>query len=536
MLSLAVLGREGEQVVLSGGALRGVTPGSRWHLAPTVTAGTPVEVTVTAAEPLKARAVAPAEVDAGWRAEALELCLPSPALALQVRAPADRAAALVAEIRRANRPKLLDLVEEDGEAELVAWLLAPRESGGPCPALGALTAETWAVVGRDGRLAVRTRPAAGVEGLVDDLVRVARFRGLLLADAPDQSAELRAGVSLEIAPRGEASPDGIIPEGTFCDMRIHNRTHQDVYVTLLEFGTDMAIASMLPMAGHPDATLDGVLVEAGGTLDLARDYFSRDPRFEVADGLPLHLPDDFPWAAEPGEGGGIGQLAYRLLVTRERADFSFLEQEGTRDIGQSQADNPLAERLSVFHSGRGSRGFIPRAKQASSGAGPFALIDQVVQVRGKPTREISPGTGGKVLFYKIYAGTVYKGKLAVPDPGTGPSHGYWGWLPEASTMDFRLEPSGEVALADALGHMNASTTVRLTNPEFGAVTSIPSAGSNPSWAVKTGGALVAHVMLAGDKLHWYSAVTGDRLPNATLTFSRASLPSGSARHAVDQPA
>lgn len=535
VLSLAVLGREGEHVVLSGGSLMGVTAGSRWRLSPTVTTGTPVEVTVTSAEPLKARALAPAEVETGWRAEALELRLPSPGMTIRVEAPVDRASALINEVQRSNRPKLLHIVEAEADADLVAYLLAPRVDGGPCPALGALDAETWAVVGRDGRLAVKARAAsAGVEGLVDDLLRVARFQGLLLADAPDQSAELQAGVSLEVRPRGQAFADGVIPEGTPCDLLVHNRTRQPVYVTLLEFGTDMAIQSMLPMAGHPDDTTGGVLVEAGQTLDLARDYFSRDDRFDVADGLPLHLPDAFPWAAEPGEGGGIGHLAYRLLVTRERADFSFLEQAGTR-TGAAVGGHPLADRLGVFHSGQGSRGFLPRAK-AEAGPAPFAIVDQVVQVRGKPTREIPPGTGGKVMAFKILVGGVKVGTLAATTPdSSGKSYCHWTWAPKPGKA-FTLDTPELLDKSKVEGFIEAA---RWTNPEFDAGWSSISSSSQVQqwWDVHDGGTLVAHMALAGNQLRWFGKNGQDRLPAAKLTFAlRSGPPTGAARHAIDVPA
>jgi hypothetical protein len=350
-------------VELGGGAAHGLRPGSLWTVrsagarhgeAGDVRAATSTARVVEARQP----------VAVGLRAFLREQKLPEPGLRVAVAAPEEPRARLAEAL---GEEPLLRLVEEPGEADV---LVRCREepSGG----------RTWAAVGRDGRLAVRLRPdrPEEIRGLLADLLAAGRYRQLLDLDNPEPASRLKGRVALRakrwdadqktfLDAVPEAGGAAVFREGEKAEFEIVNNCDAPVWVTLLEFGADGKIALLLPRPGHATYARGGMQVDPGQTLRVASDYYRQDPAFAeaVREGLPLHLPEGFPWAAEPGETVDQGLVTLKLLVTPASADFEFLEQGATRDTAAGR--HPLEQLALLYAAGQGKRSFLPKPAETA---------------------------------------------------------------------------------------------------------------------------------------------------------------------------
>jgi len=357
-------------VELGGGAAHGVRPGSRWTVRPPGARHgdegdevASVEVETVRAATATARLVEarePGRLAVGLRSFLREQKLPEPGLRVALAAPDEPRARLAVALR--GEP-LLSLVAEPGDADvLVRWV----ESGAE---------RTWVAVGRDGRLAVRRRPdrPEEIRSLIADLVSVGRYRQLLDLTNLDPASRLKGRIILRAGRWDpvqktfvDAVPEAgggmaVFREGEKAEFEIVNRHDAPVWVTLVEFGCDGKIALLLPRPGHATYAPGGMQLDPGQTLRLAADYYRQDPAFSeaVREGLPLHLPEGFPWAAEPGETGDQGLLTLKLLVTPASADFEFLEQEATRDA-VAAGPHPLEQLARLYAAGQGKRSFLPK--------------------------------------------------------------------------------------------------------------------------------------------------------------------------------
>jgi hypothetical protein len=365
--------------VLGGGAAHGVRPGSLWTVRSSGArhgeAGDEeavVEVQTVRAATSMARAIEarePGRPVAGLRAFLREQRLPEPGLRVAIAASEEPRARLASAL--VSEP-LLQVVEEAGQADVLIRCLEPRESAGPgdpCPGVGPLEERTWAAVGRDGRLAVRLRPDRPEEmrSLLRDLVGVGRYRQLLDLDNPDLGSRLKGRVTLRAKRWNpdqktflDALPDvgvgvPVFRESEKAEFEITNGHEKALWVTLVEFGCDGKITLLMPMPGHATYARGGARLEPGETVRLAADYFRQDPGYveAVREGLPMHLPEGFPWAAEPGEEVDLGLVTLKLLVTPASADFEFLEQGATRAAGL----HPLEQLALLYAAGEGTRSF-----------------------------------------------------------------------------------------------------------------------------------------------------------------------------------
>ena len=381
---LQVLSASTGAVELGGGAAHGLRSGSLWTLRSSGArhrdAGdevAAVEIQTVRAATSTARVVEarqPNQLAAGLRAFLREQKLPEPGLRVAIAAPEEPRARLAAAL--AGAP-LLKIVEE-AEADVLICCLEPRQTAGPddpCPGLGPLTERTWAAVGRDGRLAAHLRPdrPEELQGLLDDLAGVGRYRQLLALDNPDPASRLRGRVLLRIKrwnPEqkdfADAGAGAVFVEGEKAELEIVNNHDAAVWVTLVEFDCDGKIALLMPMPGHATYARGGLRIEKGATVRWANDYLRQDPQFGDAmlEGLPQRLPAGFPWAAEPNEKAELGLATLKLLVTPASADFEFLEQEATRDAVRG-GRNPLEQLALLYASGEGKRSFRPAPPESA---------------------------------------------------------------------------------------------------------------------------------------------------------------------------
>ncbi|MEZ4467462.1 MAG: caspase family protein [bacterium] len=420
-------------------------------------------------------------------------------LRVALNIPAERAGdreGLVAQCQTL-RPSLEVLAQSDrSRADVVVHLLSPREASwdAPCPALGALEAWTWAVVGLDGRLIVEPLPLSGDLGpLVRDLGALARYRTALESPPPEEATHLKAGVSLEIRVRSSngtefdpGEPGRSASPGDQVTYRIHNRSAKVVYITLLEFDSDLQVAVLRQ-------TLKGksVAVEPSST--------------HVVEGNSLALPERRLPAAEPGEIQRSAMAHLRLVVTEER----------TSVVAASMQPSPPM---------------------------PYAVLERGLELK-MSGREISPATGGKVLFYNIKSGSTLLGQLAVTSETstTRPNTGYWSWRPSKGTESFSLIPGVEKPESEALPALigGQGGFVPLGNGRFPSGSEVPSVPAGALfWKISDDTGVVAYMAVVGDQLRWFRQASGDYLPKKTLTFSpisASSFPSGPMHVAIDKP-
>lgn len=277
----------GGEVDLLGDAVHGVTPGSVWSIRTAGARGLDdgdeiAMVRVESVRPATSRArlvegAGGDEIRGGQRAFLRRQQLPEPGLRLAISAPEEklrdsaRLADLVAD------SKLLKIAgTAETAADVLIRCLAPRLDAGPedpCPGLGPLPQWTWTAVGRDGRLALRPRPEpADFPGLVQDLVRLARFRQLLEIENPDRASRLRGRVRLRVKRRqgtdagpprvvaAEPEPGAgmvVLPEGEGVEIEVENGYDQPVWVTVVQFGSDGAIELVMPHPAHAPQLVRG---------------------------------------------------------------------------------------------------------------------------------------------------------------------------------------------------------------------------------------------------------------------------------------
>ena len=368
---LQILSMGEDAVELAGGAAHGLRSGSLWTVrspgARHVDAGDElavVEVQTVRAATSTARVVEARQVSrggTGLRAFLREQRLPEPGLRVAIESPAEPRARLAEAL---GEEPLLQVVEDTGDADVLIRRIEP---------------ETWVTLGRDGRFAARQRPDLPEElrGLIDDLLGVGRFRQLLDLDNPDPASRLKGRVTLraqrwllEQKAFADAEPEAgtgvpVFREGERAEFEIVNQHDAAVWVSVVEFGCDGKIALLLPKPGHATYARGGVRLEPGQTFRMAADYYRQDPSFAeaVRNGLPLQLPEGFPWAAEPGETVDISLLTLKLLVTPTSADFEFLEQGAVRDtvkMGPKVGPHPLEQLALLYCAGQGTRSFSPQ--------------------------------------------------------------------------------------------------------------------------------------------------------------------------------
>ncbi len=414
---LRVRSVQDDEIELAGGAAHGVTVGSVYAIHPHGThaagpEGTELALaTVVSVAATASRATVPSDVvlEAGQRAFVRAIELVDPALRVCVLVPPERAE----DGRRLElllgTSSMLAVTPVGDTADVLVRLLPPRtfvEPGAPMPGLGALPGWTWAAVGGDGRLIVKKQPDSprAPKALLDGLEKVGRFRNLigirnddpgsLMAGAVHLDAQRWAPSRMAFVPAASEPETGVVAfeEGEKAEFVITNEHSEAVFVTLVQFGADGAIELMAPVAGHPTWRSGGVRVEAGEQLKIAAGYYHQDPRYRaaVAEGLPLHLPKDFPWAAEPGERADSGLVTLKLLVTQEEADFSFLTQGATRSVTTSA--HPLAKMAALYGGGKGTRSFLPVAVDVEPEAD-WTVVDLPIAVRRASTGQALPDDG-----------------------------------------------------------------------------------------------------------------------------------------------
>ncbi len=417
LLTRAVAAVDGDEITLAGGAAHGLVAGARWDIYPAevVRPGPDDEpvaiVQLTRVEACSARGVIHERrggpVEPGARA--IERSTPPQARPLAVHLDLPEGPAKTALARELASSPVLTVIDPFAQPAELRVRLVPARSvavdGDPCPLLGPVRQSSWALLGADGRLAARLVPVDedAPSVMLGALESVARFRRFMGLEGPRPDSALARAARLEVrrglpssSTRGrprfvEARADPrlgavVFEAGDLADLVIHNDGAEDVYVSLLEFGTDLSTRLMLPYLDVAPYTTQSRLLRAGASLSVAR-------YFECDEGLLLHLPEGFPWAAEPGSEADTGRMTFKLLVTRVKTDFSSVVQGGTRS-GKSM--HPLERELAAL--GSATRSFIPRARaRRGRPEEDWAVVTRSVVVRRPPERLAIDPVGAPVV-------------------------------------------------------------------------------------------------------------------------------------------
>ncbi|GJG89137.1 hypothetical protein tb265_43180 [Gemmatimonadetes bacterium T265] len=450
-------GTAGDRVTLATGAALGAAAGARYAVYPpgakaaggAVPLGE-VELVAVGAAASAARVVSGAVVPGARAVEAA----PAPGLARLTVALVGPAAADAGVRGRVAASPLLALVAAAADARLA--LLPPRSAAGaadPVPQLGPLAAPAWALVGADGQLLAPPKPSDARDEVVANLETLARRRRALALVNPDPASALRGRLTLELlrrTPDGlwaetESGPGGrvVYEEGDRVGFRVTNHSDQPVHISLVDVGPSGYIGVLYPPPGAEDAVGPGVTFDITG----------RQPERR---GWKLVLPAGFPF--EPGAGPAAvaeGDEVFRLFVTREPVDFSFLTQQGVRGVDRvGDADaarrRPALERLLRAATGAATRDAVEDDDPPPAAGDDWTTVDRAVVVRRRSRVALAEGAAVAVGSVTLTAaGVAGEAALGPPTPA--------GAAPEA-VADDSSGPHGASLpdpLARALGSAGA---------------------------------------------------------------------------------
>jgi hypothetical protein len=354
--------RNGDRVVLGGGAVCGLREGSQWAVFKTGTK------TMDAAEPLgrvsitAVRAVTsegtvleeshPQAIAAGMRAveesRALDTRLP-----ILVKAGSRSAPDVQLLLKKLDDSPLLQRAEWGESAKVCVYLLPPgalEAREGAVPMLGRLTEETWAVVGENGELLM---PAHGrseqgvIQTLIDNLEKAARYRLVLDLENDKSALDKKVEVSLSRwngigCERPEIEPNGqpVFYEGERVALTITNRCDRPLHVYVLDLGLTGRISLVYPVTGVEEKLAPGRTIEIGTRLE---------------DEMEPYVPDDFGF----GDPNAVAVERLKIFATTHPTDFLPLLQKDFRE-GLAGPATTLNDLVAVTFGGGGYRDFRDR--------------------------------------------------------------------------------------------------------------------------------------------------------------------------------
>lgn len=347
MRYLLVTARRGEEVDLAGGAIHGLTVGSRWDIYPAGTKRTTdakegrqgvVEITSVGVLDSKARVVEESQEGAvAANSRAVEDVHADPETRLPVRlAPAPEGREqLVEELARALRQsQLLRLVETGEGAQIVVRIrLGAGGAGG----------DVWEVTDGSAPLLSPYPTGAGesVGSIRDNLETIWRFRKVL--GLRNDKSELKGKIEFALLKKGAGGewrdvPEGEQPvfrEGEPIAFRVINRSDKLVHVSVLDLGLSKRVQVLYPPAGPSEPVAvkrsgESAQADGGGSLVVG-----------AGGEIELFFPEKLDFLLATSEG----VEHFKLIATTARHDLSFLNQPGLRQEALREAAHPLEKML-----------------------------------------------------------------------------------------------------------------------------------------------------------------------------------------------
>jgi hypothetical protein len=345
---ISVLATNQTLVTLDAGSAHGLNLGSRWAIYPQATKHQQlataarlglVEVSAVAGVTAEATILeGSATIEAGARAVEVAHAIASMQLSIELVTPARGAEELrdlARRIEQSNLLRLAGLNQDQTQADVRIYLIPPRTSAGiadPLPQIPFVEHLSWGAVNRQGHMVLPLQIAAqaGLDTLIRDLEKIARYRNALSIKNPNENPALREKITFKLKRKrtdhtwSEAIPDEeagyiVFHDGELIGFTIKNDYHLPVYVSILDFGLSGGISLIYPPNRRSDK------VEGGISLDIC---------IRKEDEIELYFPPNFP-ARE-------GVETMKLFVTLSETDFSWLSQDHTRSLPQhSSNETPL---------------------------------------------------------------------------------------------------------------------------------------------------------------------------------------------------
>jgi hypothetical protein len=362
MRYLLVEGREGAELRLKGGAVHGLAVGSRFEIYP---AGTKrvagfegarlgsAEVTSVGSVGSRARIIE--EVSAGAvapNARAVEVVRADEETRMGVwLAPAPAHGRELEEMREAlAQSKLLEVKDSVEGARVQLGVVAAREGA------------AWVVLDRSEASIMPRHPVAAPESKLkirenlENLWRYLKVRGI-----GNERSALKGKVDFQLLKRGDggawvevgAAEEPVYEVGEPIAFRVVNRSEIPLYASVLDLGVSKRIDVLYPPAGAGEL----MSVKRSGEADAAaRSGGVLSVGNQPGSEIELSFPENLALAATRADGAGLkGKEIFKLVVTAQRHDLSFLRQSGLRKEPHGEPAHPLERLLHLATTGAGKR-------------------------------------------------------------------------------------------------------------------------------------------------------------------------------------
>jgi hypothetical protein len=395
MRYVAVGGRSGQTVTLAAGAAHGMTVGSQWAVYPPGTRRVDDQaqplgrVTITAVRAVEADASIDEEggpIGAGARAVETVRAIGEPRLAVEVVTPPGHDAAREALLGALRSSELVEPSSDAARAGVRAYLIPARSEAGPddpVPQLGPVSEPVWAVIGKDGRLAMpvhRVDEANVAFTLRENLEGLMRYRRLLALANPNSALQgkidatllRRSGSGWEEATPDPAGGRVVFEEGDEIGVRVVNRHTGPVWVAVLDFGVAGAISSVHPQSGPSERVDPPSARSPGNRLEIGMRPGSE---------LPLGFPESFPYVKDPTDAEpAAGAEVFKVFAhTGRPIGFSYMLQGSYRgalreeDEEESELEQVLTETLGLGTRDVRRQGQVPSEQEWTTVNLPFEL-------------------------------------------------------------------------------------------------------------------------------------------------------------------
>ncbi|HEX6900961.1 MAG TPA: caspase family protein [Thermoanaerobaculia bacterium] len=340
MSFVPILCRKGDKVKLGAGTACGLTPGSRWTVYEAGTKAAADEMALGDIELISIGALSsegrilherkPETILAGTRVTEASHYHPSACIPVLLDPLLPRGDSDVLALENGIRnSRHLRLARTEDDSEVRVYLVPPRKqvsAESPVPTLGPLWEETWAVVGRNGRLLMprhRRGETDVVSILVNNLEKRARYQWIMGLSNPGTALKDKVEVKLlrRSGPDGaweelEKGSSPLLCEGDFLALEVVHGHREPLHIYVLDFGLSGRIELVYPAAGVYDPLCA-----------------HKPHRIWTREGeeVELYVPEDYPFdstgiADEKEEG----TETLKIVATTHPADFFPLFQSAYR--------------------------------------------------------------------------------------------------------------------------------------------------------------------------------------------------------------
>lgn len=373
MRYLLVTARQGDEIQLSGGAIHGLTVGSRWDIYPAGTKQTTEQesaqqgtVEITVVRPVSASAKIIEENFPGAiipNARAVEVSHSDAETRMPVSfaaAPSDYAQAVEELKHTLAQSTLLEITDSAKNARAQIRLSLPdnvtAENNG-ASADKAYAGASWLIWDNSETPIMPTYPVAAPSSQLkirENLETIWRYEKIL--ESRNEKSALKGKVDFILLKKDAAgnwqevppTDDVVYQAGDNIAFRIINRSGQLIHASVLDFGLSKRIDVLYPPHGASEPIAvkrsggDAAAAQTGGTLSVGE-----------GDEITLFFPENLTFLSAASEGKPLlGREVFKLIITTVRHDLSFIKQSGLRRELSKEPLHPLERLIYLATTGR----------------------------------------------------------------------------------------------------------------------------------------------------------------------------------------